>query len=169
MVNSTIPQFYSKFKSLIVLMVMMIPVLFFSCEECSDCLSYSNEPYVKLRFFTKIDLLPASVEILEINENLGSDVPGFENIANEFLLPLSMNDDFSNFIITYSNPADSTFYLDSMDISYARKLESTADDYIGINCYFTTVLEYSFDSLSLECKDTLGNCKSNEAVINIFF
>ena len=167
--NSTISKIYSKFKSHIALVTIVIPVFTFSCEECTECLNYDNEPYVKLRFFTKSDLQPASVEILEINEYLGSDVPGFESIASEFLLPLSMNDDFSNFVITYSNPADSTFYLDSMDISYTRRIESTSEDYVDIICYFTTVFEYSFDSLSLICKDTLGNCKSNEAVIYVFF
>ncbi len=150
----------------------MVPFMLLSvlaCEESTPDLEYANEPYVTLRFFTKIDLLPASVGILEINEISGDELINFQDTTSEFLLPLSMNDDFSKFIIIYSHPADSTIHLDSMDVSYTRRIENTPENYVDVNCYFTQVLESSFDSLSFICIDTLGICKSNESVINVYF
>ena len=140
-----------------------------ACEESSPDMEYANEPYVTLRFFTKIDLQPANVGILEINEIFGDELIGFQDTTSEFLLPLSMNNDFSKFTITYSHHADSTIHSDSMDVFYTRRIEITSETYVDVNCYYTQVLENSFDSLSLICKDTLGICKSNESVINVYF
>ncbi len=143
-------------------------VLLSSCQECEDCLEYDNEPYVRIRFFQKSDLSSVNVGILEINQMSVSDVIWFQDTTHEFVLPLSMNHDESRFSMVFSYPADSTIHTDSISILYERKIERTVENYMQVNNYFTEISEYSFDSVSLVCKDT-EICKSNEAIINIYF
>lgn len=156
-------------RSIFKLIFLLLPGLLLSCEECTDCLEYDNEPYVKMRFFQKSDLSVADVAILEVNGLDGSDIIWYQDTTNEFILPLSMNANESFITLTYAYPTDSSFHYDSMEIGYERKLERTIENYMQVNNYFTEILYHSFDSLTLKCKDSEGNCKSNEAVINIYF
>jgi len=140
-----------------------------SCEDCKDCLEYDNEPFVRIRFFQKSNLAPVDVAILEINNLNGADIIWYQDTTHEFVLPLSMNQDESPIVITYAYPTDSTIYSDSLNISYQRKLEQTIENFMQVNLYFTQINEYSFDSVNLVCKDALETCKSNDAIVNIYF
>lgn len=144
-------------------------VLLASCQNCEDCLEYDNEPYVRIRFFQKSDLSSADVAILEINQLDGSDIIWYQDTTHEFVLPLSMNLDESQFAFVFAYPSNSTIHTDSLSILYERKLERTIENYMQVNNYFTEISKYTFDSVSLVCKDTSGLCKSNEAIINIYF
>lgn len=150
------------------LILILLAGVLFSCNECEDCLEYDEEPFIKLRFFEKSNLSNASVAILAVNGLDGSEIVWFQDTTNEFTLPLSMNEDASIFKLTWTYPADSSIHFDSLDIGYQRKMERTVDNYMQVNNYFTEILGHSFDSLSLICTDTLA-CKSNEAIVNIYF
>jgi len=121
-----------------------------------------------LRFYKKSNLSSASVAILEVNGLDGREIVWFQDTTNEFTLPLSMNEDVSIFKLTWAYPADSSIHFDSLDIGYQRQMERTIENYMQVNNYFTEILGHSFDSLSLICTDTLA-CKSNEAIVNIYF
>ena len=122
-----------------------------------------------MRFFEKATLAPANVAIMEINGLEGSDIIWYQDTTNEFVLPLSMNQNESDISMVFAYPADSSIHSGEMLIMYERSIERTVENYARVDCFYTEVSAFSFDSLGIVCKDTTGLCKSNDAVINIYF
>ena len=140
------------------------------CTPCNDCEPSDDEPYVKLEFFKKSDLETVNVAIREFNGQAGEDIIYYQDTASQFILPLSMSSDSSLIVLTYVSSDDyDTEITDSVYISYDRIFETTPKNIVQIVTDNTQIINHSFDSLALVCKDTLGICISNESTIKAYF
>lgn len=81
-----------------------------------------------------------------------------------------MNADMSSVSFTYSPTSDySELFIDTLLISYERSFSVSEKNYVDMICSYTEVLDFSFDSVSVVCTDTLGICNSNETIIKVYF
>jgi len=141
-----------------------------SCNECENCDTYDKELYVNLEFYRFKDQTPARVVISEINQLNATNITYFQDTASIYLLPLSMNADLSSVAFMYSPASDySELFNDTLLISYERSFSVSEKNYVDMIGSFTEVLDFSFDSVSVVCTDTLGVCYSNETIIKVYF
>lgn len=148
----------------------MVSVFLLSrCSTCMDCTTFDNEPYVNMEFRDRGTGELINVRILEINQQESALFDRYLDTTSTFILPLSMNQNVSQFQIEYSNPSDSSLHSSSFQISYERRFERTPENNLRVNCYGTMLDTFEPDSVLLICNDTLGICFSNEADLRIYF
>jgi hypothetical protein len=141
-----------------------------ACNPCNDCKPSDDEPYVNVEFFKKSNLETINVAIREFNGQAGEEIIYYQDTTSQFILPLSMSSDSSLIILTYVSSDDyDTHITDSIYISYDRIFETTPKNIVQIVTDNTRIINHSFDSLALVCKDTLGICISNESTIKAYF
>lgn len=140
------------------------------CITCDDCEPSEDEAFVNVQFFKKSNLGAANVAIREINGQLGDEITYYQDTTSQFILPLSMSSDSSLIILTYVSSDNYDLEItDSIHISYNRTFETSPKNIVQMVTDNTQIINHSFDSLALVCKDTVGICLSNESTIKAYF
>jgi len=123
-----------------------------------------------VQFFQKSDLSTANVAIREFNGQAGDEIIYYQDTTNQFILPLSMSADSSLIILTYVSSEDYEQQItDSIYVSYVRTFETSPKNIVQMVTGNTQIINHTFDSLALVCKDTVGICLSNESTIKAYF
>ena len=150
-------------------LLIIVPFLLSCQEECVDCLNYDNEPYVNVQFLNQVDSSLLSVLILEYNDQEGENIQFFADTASSFIFPISMNDDESEIRFSYSTAPDfATVFRDSLFISYTRSVVRDERNFVNVICQNTELISNTFVTSTFVCGDTLGICRSNEAILRVF-
>ncbi len=143
---------------------------FMKCSTCDDCQPFAEEPYLKLRFYKATDSSASVVIIDSVNHIWAQNYTNFQDTVNTYLLPLNMNEDQSNFIITYRDTSDlNTYFTNTLNIIYERKLVKRTDNNIIVESLIKDTSS-DFNLKNLQCKDESlnANCLSNEAIYQVY-
>ncbi len=151
------------------LLLLFFVVGFVQCNTCDNCEPFAEEPYLKLRFYMAEDNSSNVVIMDSINHEWAGNFSYYQDTVNTYLLPLNMNEDTSNFIITYRDTTDLDSYLtNTLLVKYERNYLKRSDNNILVVC---NILETTsnFTSKYLLCADSLNTtCNSNEAIYQVF-
>ncbi len=151
------------------LVFLFISITFMQCNTCIDCKPFAEEPYLKIRFYKAVDSSANVVIIDSINHVWAGNYTNFKDTANAYLLPLNMNEDVSNFIISYRDTSDlATFFTNTLLVNYERSFLKRTDNNILVQC---NILETTsnFSNKTLVCKESETLiCNSNEALYQIY-
>jgi len=140
-----------------------------SCDECSNCKPFSEEPFITMRFYKQADSTERIIIIDSINHNYAKSIRHFQDTSYTFKFPLDMHNESSLFQIVYRDTSNLKTYLTNrVDISYSEQLMHRNDNYVvsvlNINNFTSDFAKYA-----LICKDTSNiKCISNEAVAKIY-
>lgn len=139
------------------------------CNTCDDCEPFAEEPYLKIRFYKVADSSANVVIIDSINHVWAGNYSYYQDTVNTYFLPLNMNEDISNFVISYRDTTDLLSYLENnLEVTYQRSYLKRTDNNIIQAC---DILEATsdFNLKNLLCGDTLNiNCISNEAIYQVY-
>ncbi len=142
---------------------------FVQCNTCDDCEPFAEEPYLKLRFYNAKDSTSNVVIMDSINHEWAGNFSYYQDTVNTYSLPLNMNEDVSNFIITYRDTANLNLYFtNTLLVKYERTYLKRTDNNILVIC---DILEAKsdFNLKNLLCADLLDiTCNSNEAIYQVY-
>ncbi|MCB0496476.1 MAG: hypothetical protein KDC79_10110 [Cyclobacteriaceae bacterium] len=142
-------------------------IFFVSCSDCTDCGPFASEPYMRIRFYHASDSSANAVVLDSINHTWAGNYENYQDTVHTYQLPLNMNDDFSDFTLTYRDTADLNTYLtNELSVSYTRTYVKQPDNTIEVECTINEVIS-NFIKTNLVCADSL-TCESNEAVYQIY-
>lgn len=155
-------------------MQKMAYILFFlftftQCNTCDDCEPFAEEPYLKIRFYKAVDSTASVVIIDSVNHVWAGNYTYYEDTVNTYLLPLNMNEDVSNFVISYRDTTDILTYLENnLQVTYKRSFIKRTDNNIIQECDIIETTS-DFNLKNLVCGDTLNiTCISNEALYQVY-
>jgi hypothetical protein len=146
----------------------MLIVLQVSCDECSNCEPFTEEPFVLVRFYNAADSSRRVLVIDSVNQTPTAGLRHFNDTTWEFRFPLNMLEDVSDFNLV----ARDTSQLDSIPdnhfirFNYTRQFVRRDDNYIVSECNLIS-LETSFSGASLVCKEE-DKCLSNDAKASFY-
>ena len=140
-----------------------------SCNDCSNCEPFNQEPYLTIRFLNKADSSQRIIIIDSLNSIYAKDVRQFQDTTYEYKFPLDMHHDTSVFQMVYRDTSDLENYLtNKVTLTYLRQFLRRDDNYIIVECTLDNFYT-DFDSEALICKDDSEiNCISNEATAKIY-
>lgn len=149
--------------------VLLFLLAFTQCKTCDDCRPIAEEPYIKIRFYNQEDSSRHIVIIDSINHKWAGNYSYYQDTVNTYQLPLNMNEDVSNFVISYRDTtAIETHLTNTLNISYQRTYLKRADNNI-IQQNKVTDITSDFEQFSLLCGDSLQLiCISNEALFQVY-
>ncbi len=151
------------------LIFLILASIFMQCNTCDNCVPFAEEPYLKLRFYKATDSSANVVIIDSINHVWAGNYAYYEDTVNTYLLPLNMNKDISNFVISYRDTSSLQLYFtNTLLVKYTRTYLKRTDNNIIVQC---DILETSsdFNIKNLLCADNLNiTCNSNEALYQIY-
>ena len=140
-----------------------------SCNECTDCEPFNEEPYLKIRFYNQADSSKKVIIIDSVNQDYVSEFRHFQDTTYEFRFALDMHHDTSVYQMVYRDTSNlSTYLTNEIIVTYNREFLRRDDNYIIVECdldAFTTDLSASI----LICNDnSTTECISNEAIANTY-
>ena len=140
-----------------------------SCNECSTCEPFKQEPYLTVRFLNKADSSKRIIIIDSLNSIYAKDVRQFQDTTYEYKFPLDMEQDTSVFQMVYRDTSNLNQYLSNkVTLTYLRQYLRRDDNYIIVECNLDNFFT-DFDSEELICKENSEEkCISNEAVAKIY-
>lgn len=140
---------------------------FWSCEDCTGCEPFAEEPYVRIRFYHAEDTTANVVVIDSINHMWAGGYEYYQDTVHTYQLPLNMHEDVSDFTLTYRDTTDlETYFTNTIFISYEREYLKRPDNNIVVQSNITEITS-NFNKTTLVCGDSL-TCISNEAVYQIY-
>ena len=158
------------FSSWILALLLVIATGLSGCYTCEDCEPIDDEPYVNLHFYSKASGTAIAVAIREFNSQPGEEILYYQDTTDKFILPLDMWSDSSFVVLKYVSSEDyEQEIIDSLHLMYERSLETTEKNFVKMVDLNTSVIDHTFDSLVLVCKDTVGICTSNESTLKVYF
>ncbi len=153
------------------LFFLLFIISFTQCNTCDDCEPFAEEPYLKLRFYKAVDSSANIIIIDSINHTWAGTYAYYKDTVNTYLLPLNMNEDESNFVISYRDTSDiKTYFTNTLRVLYERKYSKRTDNNIIIQ---TTIKKISsdFNLKNFLCKNDPTNttsCLSNDAIYQVY-
>ena len=140
-----------------------------SCTECTDCEPFSEEPFLKVRFFNQVDSTNRIIIIDSINQLFVKDFRHFQDTTYEYKFPVDSHRDTSVYQMVYRDTSNLSSYLSNeISLIYSRQFLRRDDNYIIVECNLESFTA-DFAKFELICKDTTNvECISNEAVANIY-
>lgn len=146
---------------------VLIMALVVSCNNCTDCEPFSEEPYVKIRFYNAADSSANVVVIDSINHIWAGDLEYYQDTVHTYQLPLNMHEDVSNFTLTFRDTIDyATFLTKELSVSYTREYIKRPDNNIVVQNNISEITS-NFNKATLVCGDSL-TCLSNDAIYQIY-
>lgn len=149
--------------------ILLFIMAFTQCNTCDDCEPFAEEPFLTIRFSKAIDSTSNVVIIDSINHVWAGSYTSFQDTVNTYQFPLNMQENLSNFVISYRDTADlNTYYTNNLTIAYQRNYLKRTDNNIIVQCDIIEATS-DFSSKILLCSDTLNiTCISNEALYQIY-
>ena len=149
--------------------ILLFLVAFTQCNTCNDCEPFAEEPFLKIRFYKAVDSSSNVVIIDSINHVWAGNYNYYQDTVNTYLLPLNMNEDISEFVISYRDTSDLSTYLENnLHVSYQRSFFKRTDNNIIQECDISEAIS-DFNLKNLLCGDTLNiTCISNEAIYQVY-
>ena len=156
-------------KGFTVIILFLITMATFSCNECTSCEPFTEEPYLEIRFLNKADSSNLVIVIDSVNQVYAGDLRHFADTTYVFKFPLDMHHDTSVFQIVYRDTTDiDTKLTNEIRLIYRRQFIRRDDNYIIVECNLEELITDFFDA-KLNCKDNATiECISNEATANIY-
>jgi hypothetical protein len=156
-------------KGIIATFLFTILVMASSCNDCSNCEPFTQEPFLTIRFLNKADSSQRIIIIDSLNSIYAKDVRQFQDTTYEYKFPLDMHHDTSVFQMVYRDTSDLENYLtNKVTLTYLRQFLRRDDNYIIVECTLDNFYT-DFGSEVLICKDDSEmNCISNEATAKIY-
>ena len=153
----------------VVYILFLLGAMQVSCNDCSNCEPFTEEPFVIVRFYHAADSAKRVIVIDSVNQLPSTGYRHFNDTTWEFRFPLNMQEDFSEFNIVVRDTAylDSISYKHFMRFSYDRQFVRRDDNYIVLECYLTN-LESSINTNSLVCREE-DICTSNYAKASFYY
>ncbi len=151
------------------LIFLCLAASFMQCNTCDDCAPFAEEPFLKIRFYKVADSSSNVVIIDSINHVWAGNYSYYQDTVNTYLLPLNMNEDSSNFIISYRDTTNLELYLtNTLLVKYERSYLKRTDNNIIVECDISKAIS-DFSQNNLLCADTLNiTCNSNEAIYQVY-
>jgi hypothetical protein len=139
-----------------------------SCNDCTDCTPFTEEPFLKIRFFNG-DSTKRIIIIDSVNQVGVSGFRHFADTTYEFKFPLDMHHDTSIFQMIYRDTSDLvTPIKNNITVIYRRNFLRRQDNYLIVEANLDS-LTTDFTKFELNCKSESDNeCISNEAVANLY-
>ena len=155
-------------KGLTIMFIIAITFGAISCNDCSDCEPFTQEPFLEVRFLNKADSSRRILIIDSVNLVLAQDLRHFNDTTDIFNFPLDMHHDTSVYQIVYRDTSDlQTRLSDKITLIYSREFLRRTDNYIIVECNLDSFI--AFGDFELVCKDTTNiECISNEAYAKIY-
>lgn len=152
------------------LLIILIGIGLYSCNDCNDCGSFNTEPLMQLQFLNATDGSPRIVIIDSVNYQSSSISRTLDDTASTFQLPLNMNADMSVVNLVLRDTTDLLTSISGIiEVSYNREFERRSDNFIIVNCFVNDV-NVSFQGLELYCNDSINQtCKSDGLTAKISF
>ena len=156
-------------KGLTVILFFVIAFGTSSCDDCTNCEPFTEEPFLQIRFFNQVDSTTRVIIIDSVNQVLTQDLRHFQDTTNEYKFPLDMHHDTSVYQMVYRDTSNLTTYLNNeITLIYSRQFLPRDDNYIIVECNLDSFTA-DFAKFELICKDSTSiECISNEAVANIY-
>ena len=156
-------------KGLVVILLFFIAFCMSSCDDCTNCEPFTEEPYLTIRFLNKADSSKRVIIIYSVNQDLGRELRHFQDTTYEYKFPMDMHHDTAVYQIVYRDTSDLAPYVrNNITLIYDRQFLRRDDNYIVVECNingFTT----DFGEYELICKDTSNiECISNVAIAKIY-
>ena len=151
--------------------IILFLLAFTQCNTCDNCKPIAEEPFIKIRFYNKVDSTKHVVIIDSINHKWAGRYSNFQDTVNTYQLPLNMNEDVSNFVISYRDTADIANHLtNTLSITYQRAyLKRTDNNIIQQNRVILSDVTSDFEKFNLLCGDSLQLiCITNEALFQVY-
>ena len=138
-----------------------------SCNDCSNCEPFTEEPYVLVRFYSAVDSSSTNIIIDSVNQTPAAGLRHFQDTTYEYKFPLNMHEDISNFdlVFRYEANPDSVIYH-SITFYYIRQFRRRDDNYVVSECNLTEI-QSSIEAYNWVCKEE-EICISNEAKASFY-
>ncbi len=150
---------------------LLFIISFTQCNTCDDCEPFAEEPYLKIRFYKAVDSTANIVILDSINHTWAGNYAYYKDTVNTYLLPLNMNEDVSNFVISYRDTSDiNTFFTNTLTIFYEREYIKQTDNNIIIQTTIKEILS-DFSLKNSLCKNdptNTTNCLSNDVIYQVY-
>lgn len=150
--------------------LLVVSFVFVQCNTCTNCEPFAEEPYLKIRFYKAVDSTSNVVIIDSINHNWAGNFTYYQDTLNTYLLPLNMNEEQSDFIITYRDTTDLDTYLtNTLQVKYDITYLKRTDNNIIVQSFITETSS-DFTTKTLLCKDDsiTTSCLSNDAIYKVY-
>ena len=156
-------------KGVVALCFLVIAFSTSSCNDCSNCEPFTEEPFLKIRFFNQVDSSQRVIIIDSVNQLLVHDLRHFQDTTHEYKFPIDMHDDSSVYQMVYRDASNLTNYLtNEIILVYQRQFIRRDDNYVIVECNLESFTA-DFANFMLICKDSTNiECISNEAITNIY-
>jgi hypothetical protein len=156
-------------KGFFAILLFVIAIGINSCNDCTNCEPFTEEPFLKIRFFNQVDSTKRVIIIDSINQLFVQDFRHFQDTTYEYKFPIDTHNDTSLYQMVYRDTTNlSTYLTNSITLIYDRQFIRRDDNYIIVEVNlesFTT----NFAQFELICNDSTNvECISNEAVANIY-
>jgi len=151
--------------------ILLVLIIFgsSSCNDCTNCEPFTEEPFLTIRFYNQADSSKKVIIIDSVNQVLSRDLRHFEDTTYEYRFPLDMHHDTSVYQMVYRDTSNLSVYLkNEIRLIYNRKFLRRDDNYVIIECELDDITA-DFAGIELICKDNaINECISNEAVAKIY-
>lgn len=156
-------------KGFVAIFLIIIAFTTSSCDECTTCEPFTEEPFLKVNFFNQVDSSKRVIIIDSVNQVFSQDLRHFQDTTAEYKFPLDMHHDTSIFQMVYRDTSNLTTYLvNEITVIYSRQFLRRDDNYIIVECNLDS-FSTDFAEYELICNDTSNiECISNEAVAKIY-
>jgi hypothetical protein len=140
-----------------------------SCNDCTDCTPFAEEPFLKIRFFNEADSTRKIIVIDSVNQLGVREFRHFADTTYEFKFPLDMHHDTSVFQMIYRDTTNlATPLKNEITVIYNRSFLRREDNYLIVEANIN-LLTTDFIKFELNCEiESNTECLSNEAVANIY-
>ncbi len=156
-------------KGFVLLFLTFLAFNISSCDECNDCDPFTEEPFLKIRFYNQVDSSKRVIIIDTVNQLNVRDFRHFQDTTYEFKFPLDMHHDTAVYQMVYRDTSNlTTFLTNEITVIYSRQFLRRDDNYIIVECNLDSFTA-DLASFTLICKDnSTTECISNEAVANTY-
>lgn len=152
------------------LVIILIGLSLFnlSCNDCSNCEPFTQEPFVTVRFYNAADTTKRILVIDSVNQLPTAGLRHFSDTTWEFKFPLNMQEDVSSFSIVARDTShlDSITYYHTINFNYTRQFVRRDDNYVISECDLVG-METSFVQDTLVCREE-NFCISNYAKASLY-
>lgn len=151
------------------ILLFVIAVGINSCNDCKNCAPFTEEPFLKIRFFNQADSTKRVIIIDSVNNLLVQNFRHFQDTTYEYKFPIDTHNDTSLYQMVYRDTSNlSTYLTNNITLIYTRQFIGRDDNYIIVECNLENFTA-DFAKFELICKDSTNvECISNEAVANIY-
>ena len=156
-------------KGIVAIFLIVITFATSSCNECTTCEPFTEDPFLTVRFFNQADSSKRVIIIDSVNQVFGQDLRHFQDTTYEYKFALDMHHDTSFYQMVYRDTSNLTTYLaNEIMVIYSRQFRRRDDNYVIVECNLDS-FNTDFAEYELICKDTSNiECISNEAVAKIY-